>query len=141
MRRRKVRRGFTLIEVLLVVAIIAVFAALAIPRYSNAVHRYRADAAARRINADIAFAQSRARTAGASRSIVFNVGGSSYQIPSEKDLNRSLNTYTVNLAANPYYVSISTVNFSGGASITFNGYGVPDTSGSVQIRAGNVLRT
>ena len=133
--------AFSLIELMLVVAIMAVFAAMAAPRYTDALHRYRADAAARRVAADLTMAQSKARSLATSRSVVFNVSGKSYQVPNEADLNLSGSAYTVNLGTTPYYVAIGTVSFNGNASVTFNGYGVPDNAGSVQVTAGSVVRT
>ena len=137
----RARRAFSLIELMLVVAIMAVFAAMAAPRYTDALYRYRADAAARRIAADLTMAQSKARSLATSRSVVFSISGKSYQIPNETDLNLSGGAYSVNLGSAPYYVAIGTVSFNGNASVTFNGYGVPNNAGSVQVTAGNVVRT
>jgi len=136
-----------LIELVLVIAIVAVIAAMAAPRYTDALARYRIDSTSRRIADDFALAQSRARSTSSSRTIVFNAASSSYQLIGERDLNVSGNTYSVNLAADPYYASVNKLNFglNGGPSvntmtITFNGYGVPNTAGTVQIKCGAYTR-
>ena len=43
-------------ELVLVMVIVATLAAIAVPRYAQATSRYRADAAARRIAADLSLA-------------------------------------------------------------------------------------
>lgn len=128
-------KAFSLIEVLLVMAIVSIAAAMAAPRYAGAVSRYRADAAARRIAADLSLMQSRARTTGSSRTIAFDLTSNSYSVASETGLNGT-GSYRVDLATEPYYVSMTTLSFGGNASLSFNGYGVPNSAGSIQIRSG-----
>ena len=76
----------------------------------------------------------------AARTITFNVSGNSYQLTGEADLTSPTNTYSVNLAADPYFVSITTLSFGGNPSVTFNGYGVPNTAGYVQIGVGGLTK-
>lgn len=136
---RILRRGLTLVELVTVLAIVAVLAAMVVPRYGNAINRYRVDAAARRVAADIAFAQSRARALSTSRSIWFDINDGTYLLNSETGFN-SASTYSIDLTADPYDCTIGTANFGGTATITFNGYGFPASAGTIQLQSGNATR-
>jgi prepilin-type N-terminal cleavage/methylation domain-containing protein len=133
--------GYTLIELLLVVAIAAVLGAIAIPRYGNATAAYRAQIAAKRIAADIALIQARARAGNSTTSIAFTVASSSYTLPSETSTTSSTATYTVDLTLPPYRAALQSAAFGNSTTLTFNGYGVPSASGKVVIVSGNATKT
>jgi prepilin-type N-terminal cleavage/methylation domain-containing protein len=137
----KAPHAFSLVEMVIVVVIAGTLAALAAPRYLAALHRYRVDAAARRIAADVALAQTRARASGAARAIAFDPANSTYRLAGESDLNRTGAAYVVELGRDPYHVSIGTVDFGGGATLSFNGFGVPASHGLVQVRCGSERRS
>ena len=59
------RGGFSLFELLIAMSVIAIIAAVAVPRYASSVGRYRAESAARRVAADLTLAQAKARAAKA----------------------------------------------------------------------------
>jgi type II secretion system protein H len=137
------RGGFTLLEVVLTVAIIAVVAALAIPKYGRAAGRYRAELAARRVAADLRQAQSYARMTSASCTVIFTLGQSTYEIANAPAFDGSVGTYTVDLRVPPYKAKIVSVNFGGSnpKEVTFTGWGVPDKAGAVVVSAGPEQRT
>lgn len=135
------RHGFSLMEVVMVMAIIGMMAAVAAPRYANSVARYRVDLAAKRIAADMALAQQRAQIVSGSRAVAFAVSTSSYQLPGVPDLKKPAIDYSVKLEQGPYRAQIISANFGGDAEVVFNGYGVPDSGGSIVISSGSVQRT
>ena len=119
----------------------AILAAVAAPRYAAAVARYRADFAARRIAADLNAASVNARTTSHALSVVFDRANNKYQIAGTKELDSAATNYLVSLGADPYLVSIGTVNFNGASTVTFSAYGDPDNAGSVTVQAGSVTKT
>lgn len=139
-RRASAASGFSLAEVVLVLAIIAVVSAMAVPRYSASQGRYRAELAARRVVADLALAQARARSLSASQTVTFTTD-SRYTIVGMADLDHSSSTYQVDLSAPPYQGTIVSAAFGSGSNLVFNGYGVPSTGGTVVVQADNVSKT
>ena len=125
--------GFTLLEICIVLAIMAIVAAIAAPRYGSAVGRYQAKVAARSIVTDLSFARDRARTTSASQVVTFSPDTNEYQIPGVVDLKESSPNYTVRLSGDPYNAQLVSADFGGSNSVTFNGYGVPSSGGAVVV--------
>jgi prepilin-type N-terminal cleavage/methylation domain-containing protein len=134
-------RGFTLMEVLLVVAIVAVFAGLAAPRYSRASGRYRADLVARRVVADLRLAQSCAKAASTSRTVSFSTATQQYQLLGVPAPDGKGGDYTVLLSSAPYLAELVNVDFNKTSQVVFSGWGLPDNGGTVTVAAGGQQRT
>lgn len=137
-----VRSGFSVIELVIVLAIIATLAAIAMPRYTTSLANYRADAAARRVAADFAYARSRAIAGSTSQSVVFTKSINSYQLTGATNPDKPSAAFVVSLAAEPYKAVIDDINFggTGATSFTINGHGYPDKGGFVVVRVGQVTR-
>lgn len=137
------RRGFTYVELVVVLLVIAIMAAVAAPRYSQSLLRTRAELAAKRIVADLAAAQARARATSHSQTITFAVppAGSQYQVVGMADPDRPATTYTVNLQGPPYYATLASVDFGNDTTLVFNGFGMPDSAGTIVLRAGPYTKT
>jgi Tfp pilus assembly protein FimT len=137
----RTRFGFSLVELLLVMATIVILSAIGVPRYASAVAHYRADVASKRVAADLAFAMSRARSTSKPITIVFTTGTKSYQMATVPDPMTGAATYTVNLGVEPYKTNIVSANFGGVPQVTFSIYGGPSSAGSVVIAAGAFQKT
>ena len=135
------RLGFSLIELVLVLVIIAVMAGVAAPRFSGSSMRLRAAAVAQRIAADLAAARGRARSLSTSQVVIFNLAANTYELPGLQSLDRSTLPYVVELSHEPYKATVVSADFGGTSQITFDGYGRPDNGGLVVVSVGQVLKT
>lgn len=125
----------------MVVAVMVVLAAMAAPRYARSLARYRADVAARRIAADLAFARERARATSRTVTVTFNEAAGTYTIDGMTDPDRPAGDYTVRLGDEPYRCTLGGVGFGGETRLVFNGFGVPRAGGSLKVAAGPWTRT
>ncbi|MEM9346543.1 MAG: GspH/FimT family protein [Planctomycetota bacterium] len=121
-------KGFTLIELVLVMIIVAVIAAIAAPRFAQANARQQIDAAARRIANDLEKAQRQARASSNTAAIKFTTNQDNYTFTPAVGTG-----FVVELGEPPYQVEITKVSFGGPNTVTFNGFGIPTASGTITI--------
>ena len=140
-RQNAKARGFTLVEFLMVIVILATVTAIGAPRYANALANYRAEAAARRVVADINLARSRAVMKSTSQTITFSVSSNQSQIVGMADLDKPTSTYTTSFSGEPYRATLKSAAFGNSTSLVFNGYGLPASGGTVVISAGSATKT
>lgn len=132
--------GFTLLELMTVLMISATLAAVALPRYAQAVARYRADGAARRIVADLNLARQHAAATSSAVAVTFSTADHGYTIPALTDLNTRSGTYVVRLTDSPYQAKLVSADFTGSPTVTFDGFGQPDRTGYVVVAVGPTQR-
>lgn len=137
LRMKFVNRGFTLIEVIIVVVILAIVSLIAVPMFSSAAG-VQVRTAANMIASDLEYAQSMAITNGSAYSVVFNTAAESYKIvDSEGDVIqnplRPGSDYVVNFASDSRLsrVNIKTVLFGSASVVQFDYLGSPDNGGEV----------
>jgi len=137
------RPGFSFLEMVVVLAIIGIMAAIAIPRSASAITNQHIEAAARRIALDLARAQRTAKASSASQSVVFSVDDNSYTLPGVADMDHSGSTYTVELSQPPYEATLLSADFDGTQEMIYDGYGMPldGVGGSVMIQVGSLFKT
>ncbi len=137
----RVSPAFNLVELVVTVGIIAILSAIAIGRYGDFAVRYRGEAAARRVAADLRLARSRAMTSSTNQSVIFDVEANRYSLPGVADLNRPSEAYTTDLSQEPYAAKLVSAAFGESPQVSFNGFGLPDSGGAVTVRAGSVEKT
>ena len=140
-RRAKRSGGFSLLELVIVMVIVAIMGAIATPRYGQAIARYRSEMAARKVAADLTFAGKRAKISSTSQAVNFNVASDGYQLPGVTDMRTSAADYSVDLSSAPYQARIVSADFDGDGDVTFDGYGVPDSGGTVVVAVGDYSKT
>jgi Tfp pilus assembly protein FimT len=123
-----------LIELVLVMGIVAVAAAVAMPRWASANAAYRTEAAARRIMADLAYASTLARVGSTEIKIKFKKGDkpdeSVYWFETVDDPDRPGEVYTIVLREPPYRVTLTKAP----NDLTFAIDGMPTDSATFIVR-------
>ena len=115
--------AFSLFELVIVMAIIGIIAAIAQPHVANAGNFLRVNQAAQRIAADIAMAKRQARLAGAAVTVSFAPDTNSYAISGITALAGKSGPYIVVLSEEPYKCQLSAVDCDGNTNLVFNGFG------------------
>ena len=123
-------RAFTIIELVIVVLITGLLAAVAAPAFFDSMLFHQVETAARRVKADLELARSTARLTSSSQSATFTNSG--YTLSNAiKNLDNVNDAYAVDLTDTPYALDQITPNFGGSATVSFNGYGTPSSGGTV----------
>lgn len=123
-------KGFSLVELTVVVAMIAVLGALAAPRFANASSRQRVAAAANRVEADLMLARQRARAASADYTVRFKADA--YEFVDADGRSQQI----TDLSKEPYGVSIRIKLTGPNQEIVFNGFGLPDHGAAITLTGG-----
>ena len=134
-------KAFSLFELVMVLAIITILGAIAVPRYANATANYRAEAASRRIIADLELARRKARASRQSRTVEFQILTNRVRILDVADMADSSKTYITKLADDPYRAELISADLGGDAEVTFDGYGMPDSGGTIVVRHAGIEET
>ena len=137
---RMSRGGFSILELVLILAIIAVVAAIAAPRYASSLANYRCEAAAQRIIRDLGVARAEARSGSTNITVTFDAASNNYGIAGVASLESASAPASVTLSDAPYYAQLVSAAFGGDEVVTFDGYGLPDSGGTVVVGVGGVTR-
>lgn len=129
------RPAFSLLELVIVVAILGVIAVIAVPRFASASARHRADTAARRVQADIEIVRQRAIATSGPWRMVFKPGARRYAIID--DTSTATGSWSVDLGSEPFASTVTLADFGGDGAVTFSAFGRPDSTGTITIRSGS----
>lgn len=134
-RRDRHRRGFSLPELMVVMLIIGIVAVAGMPSYARSISQFRAEAAAKRIAADLMYARQTAMNQGTSKQVAFAVSTNSYSMPTVPNPDRPSLMYSVKLSSTAYPAKIMAASFGGFSLVTFDRFGQPNTAGSITVQA------
>ncbi len=125
----------------MVVAVTAIVATIAVPRFTNATVRYRLETAARRLIADLEAAQQEAIGSSSSRRVT--IASQGYTISKLDTLGNRVTTGTVKLGLPPYSITsiVATVDGNAASDFDYDGYGKPSGVGVFVIKVGTDTRT
>ena len=140
--RRTARRAFSLVELVIVMSILGIAAAIAVPRFVSAQQRYQALATANRVVADLALARADARQTSTSRKVYFDTAVESLTMPGVEpviggvDAVSKTGDYQVLFDREPYHADLVKADFGGDAVVVFDGFGRPDSGGTLVVQSG-----
>ncbi len=135
------RSAFTAVEFIVVLAIVAIFATIAVPRFANSLAQRRVEGAVRRITSDLAFARRRAKLTSTSLTVTFDLGVDAYELEGMQHPDHPGRGYVVSLSDTGYGATIVSADLGDDAEIVFDGYGMPDSGGTIVISVGNFQET
>lgn len=123
-------RAFSLLELVVVMAIMAIAATIAMPIGSATKAEYRAQLASKRIESDMRRLQRDTWFNASQGRIVFDAGADAYDL---ENLGNGGTTRRVSLAIAPYFADIQSADFGGTNIIVYRG-GVPSEYGDGVVR-------
>ncbi len=135
------RPAFSLIEVVVVMAIIAALSAIAMPRFSGALARYRADATVHRLVADLELARAEALRTSTSQTVRFVIVRNEVQFPQMVDPDDPGQSYVFRLDQVPYRARLLAATFGVGSDAVFDPYGKPANAGTIAFEVGGIQKT
>ena len=135
------RDGFSFTEIAIVILILAILSAVAVPRFQESLSRASLDAACKRLAADLEFARSNAIAKSATTTVEFRIAPINvYEMPDVADRSNPSQSYLIELHQQPYRCQIASANFDGKPNVSFNGFGNPDFAGSIELVIGKFTR-
>ncbi len=139
--KRRVAVGFSLIEVVLVLAIITIIAAIAMPRYARAAAGYRTDAAARAVTEQLKLVRARAMASSRAWTVTFRLTeGVVCATPADTSADTS-DDLTLVITSEPWHASLSNAEFLADSRFSFDGFGTPSAPGRVTVTSDGIRST
>ena len=147
-----------MVELVVVLLVIGIMAAVAMPRFSRMTSRFHVEAAARRIVADLNQVRARAITVGSSTGehVSFYPATDRYRMVGDPDPDHPNNEYWVEFAKTSYPVDLVSATFTNTQGVTslvgvkYDLHGLPESgsataaplaSGAIVVASGSQQRT
>ncbi len=135
------RHGFTMVEMVLVVVVVAMLATIAVPRLASAQTGSRLTGAEKRLMSEFAAVGELAFAQGRPHIIQFDILSSELRIYRGTILDKNALIKTVSFGQEPYGVRFVSTNITAGdGSIRVDGFGMYSGIAKVQIAFGDHVR-
>ena len=134
--RKPSAAGITLFELIIVLAIIGIMAAVATQAFNNSHQQAKLQQAADRLTADLRLTANQARQRQQTIDLVVNTAACSYQATGVKSLTGK-DDINVDLGEPPYEISSITMNFGGDTKVSFDRQGHVATTGNIVLTMRN----
>lgn len=131
--------GFSLLELAIVMAVMAIVLAIAMPRHAAALDRYRADGAANGLVGVIQRERAAAASTGVPRRLAFDAIANSYTVVSGGAAPTKI--LTASLGDGPFPATLSVADFDGGPDLRLDAFGGALAAGSIVLVRGREIRT
>jgi prepilin-type N-terminal cleavage/methylation domain-containing protein len=133
--------AFTLVEIILVVAIMATMAAIAMPRLGSSLDSSRVDRAARKLADDLELARTAAMARSTPTSISLDISNSTWQLNGIVEVGMRNPDSRVLLTEPPLMSSFVREGHPGSLVLHFSEFGIPSQKLSLRLQSGNHFRT
>jgi Tfp pilus assembly protein FimT len=141
MKKRGVRRGVTLIDLVICVMVMGTMAAVGVPRFASTVARLRCEAVAKRIASDLNYTRRVAIQSSRLVSITFRITPAGYDMTGVVNPANPSSPYSVNLSDVDGSVTMTGTTFDGGSTLSFNSYGRPMVGAAAMVSGSVTLRS
>ena len=141
MRLCNKQSGFTLIEMMIIIAILAIFAAIAVPNFLSYLPKSRLNGAARQVMGDLMAARMNAVSQNCDATVTFASGNPEYKIWTDSNNNDTIDSgeeRTKDIQSDYYDVTISTTKniefHARGTANPYNNIGLTNSAGSKKVK-------
>lgn len=125
--------GFSIVEVMVVISLIAILSAIAVPNYIGWLPKYRLSTSARDVLSDLEYARATAIKANASVIVEFDTVNNTYRLWVDNGALTNKDNWiqdgderTLRSRSTAPGISLTTANFNGSPRIRFTGNGIPE---------------
>ncbi len=130
----RLNRGFSMIELVIVVTILGIITAIAVPKFADAATGRKLQAGKKQLLADIETAKLRARATSKQHTLKFYPSEEIYVIVEGNEITREAIVIARDFSEEPFDIDLNRTNLGGDQVMVITAFGDISPSGRVQLR-------